>query len=213
MARFASTPGIRNTIYRRFRRQAENGVLSQVMEAIQNKSLSDAGFSVLSSGSTFVKSSPSAVGALKKNGPQAIGRTKDVKQLATMVRAIVAGPTISVVLKLLLGNVSDAPVGREILRNLDVRRLNSKFVLIDRAYEGDETRQTARDVGLKPVVPPKRNRRRLWRNNQRYKRRNEIERLFRRIQDFRRIVTRYGKLDVMFSAFVNFVAIVILLNL
>ncbi|MBQ7111207.1 MAG: hypothetical protein IJO06_08295 [Thermoguttaceae bacterium] len=45
------------------------------------------------------------------------------------------------------------------LRNLDVKRLKSKFILMDRAYEGDETRQTARDVGLKPVVPPKRNRR------------------------------------------------------
>ena len=36
---------------------------------------------------------------------------------------------------------------------------------MDRAYEGDETRQTARDVGLKPVVPPKRNRRNPWRYN------------------------------------------------
>ena len=84
---------------------------------------------------------------------------------------------------------------------------------MDRAYEGDETRQTARDVGLKPVVPPKRNRRKLWRYNKKlYKRRNEIERFFRRIQDFRRIATRCDKLDVMFSACLNFVAIVILLN-
>ena len=30
---------------------------------------------------------------------------------------------------------------------------------MDRVYEGDETRQTVRDVGLLPVVPPKRNRR------------------------------------------------------
>ena len=33
---------------------------------------------------------------------------------------------------------------------------------MDRAYEGDETRQTASDVGLKPVVPTKRNRREPW---------------------------------------------------
>jgi len=62
---------------------------------------------------------------------------------------------------------------------------------MDRAYEGDETCQTARDVGLKPMVPPKRNRRNPWRYNQKlYKRRNEIESFFRRIQDFRRIATR-----------------------
>lgn len=84
---------------------------------------------------------------------------------------------------------------------------------MDRAYEGDATRQTARDVGLEPVVPPKRNRRNPWVYDvQLYKRRNEIERFFRRIQDFRRIATRYDKLDVTFSTFLNFVTIVILLN-
>ena len=67
---------------------------------------------------------------------------------------------------------------------------------MDRAYEGDETRRTACDVGLKPVVPPKRNRRNPWRYTKKlYKRRNEIERFFRRI------ATRYDKLDVILSAF------------
>ncbi|MBP3556349.1 MAG: IS5 family transposase, partial [Thermoguttaceae bacterium] len=188
-----------NTVYRRFRRWAESGVLSQVMEVLQNEALSNADFSVLSLDSTFVKASPCAAGALKKNGPQAIGRTKGGR--TTKIHAIVAGPTTPVALKLTPGNAGDAPVGREILRNLDVKRLKSKFVLMDRAYEGDETRQTARDVGLKPVVPSKRNRRKLWRYNKKlYKRRNEIERFFRRIQDFRRIATRCDKLDVMFSA-------------
>ena len=99
------------------------------------------------------------------------------------------------------------------LRSLNIKRLGSKFVLMDRAYEGDETRRTARDVGLKPVVPPKRNRRNPWRYNKKlYKRRNEVERFFRRIKDFRRIATRYDKLDTMFLAFLNFVTIVILLN-
>ena len=99
------------------------------------------------------------------------------------------------------------------LRNLNVKRLKSKFILMDRAYEGDETRQTAREVGLKPVVPPKRNRREPWTYNKKlYKRRNEAERFFRRIKDFRRIATRCDKLDTMFLAFLNFVTIVILLN-
>ena len=85
---------------------------------------------------------------------------------------------------------------------------------MDRAYEGDETRQTARDVGLKPVVPPKRNRRKSWTYNKKlYKRRNEVERFFRSIvEGFRRIATRYDKLDTMSLAFLNFVTIVILLN-
>ncbi|MBP3557243.1 MAG: transposase, partial [Thermoguttaceae bacterium] len=85
--------------------------------------------------------------------------------------------------------------------------------LMDRAYEGDATRQTARDVGLEPVVPPKRNRREPWDYDKKlYQRRNEVERFFRRIKDFRRIATRCDKLDVTFSTFLNFVTIVILLK-
>ena len=41
-----------------------------------------------------------------------------------------------------------------------------------------------------------------------YKRRNEIERLFRRLKGFRRIFSRFEKLDVMFIAFINFALIV-----
>ena len=37
-----------------------------------------------------------------------------------------------------------------------------------------------------------------------YKRRNEIERLFRRLKGFRRIFSRFEKLDVMFIAFNHF---------
>ena len=55
-----------NTVYRRFRRWAENGVLSQVLEVLQKEEINCGDFSVLSLDSTFVKSSPSAAGALKK---------------------------------------------------------------------------------------------------------------------------------------------------
>jgi len=41
-----------------------------------------------------------------------------------------------------------------------------------------------------------------------YKRRNEIERLFRRLKGFRRIFSRFEKLDVMFVAFIHFALII-----
>lgn len=41
-----------------------------------------------------------------------------------------------------------------------------------------------------------------------YKRRNEVERLFRRLKGFRRIFTRFEKLDAMFLAFLCFVLVV-----
>lgn len=74
---------------------------------------------------------------------------------------------------------------------------------MDRAYEGDEIRELARDLKLTPVVPPKVNRRNPWDyDKELYKRRNEVERLFRWLKGFRRIFTRFEKLDEMFIAFI-----------
>ena len=85
---------------------------------------------------------------------------------------------------------------------------------MDRAYEGNETRQLALDLGFIPVVPPKSNRIEPWEyNHQMYKRRNEIERLFRRLKGFRRIFSRFEKLDVMFVAFIHFALVIEALRL
>ena len=43
-----------------------------------------------------------------------------------------------------------------------------------------------------------------------YKRRNEVERFFRRIKRFRRVFTRYDKLDIVFAGFILFAMILIL---
>ena len=78
------------------------------------------------------------------------------------------------------------------------------FLVADRAYEGDETRQLAVALGYTPVIPPRSNRRHPWDYNRPiYKRRNEVERLFRRLKGYRRVFTRYDKLDVMFLAFIT----------
>jgi transposase len=73
---------------------------------------------------------------------------------------------------------------------------------MDRAYEGNETRQLALDLGFIPVVPPLRTRVEPWQYDRAmYKRRNEVERLFRRLKGYHRIFSRFEKLDVMFTAF------------
>jgi len=106
------------------------------------------------------------------------------------------------------GQHNDAPAGRELLRSLP-RPASPVALIMDRAYEGDETRQLALDLGFTPVVPPKSNRVHPWHLNVLlYRRRNEIERLFRRLKGFRRIFSRFDKLDVMFAAFIHFALIV-----
>ena len=81
-------------------------------------------------------------------------------------------------------------------------------LIMDRAYEGNETRRLALDLGFTPVVPPLKTRRNPWSfDKMLYRRRNEIERLFRRLKGFRRIFSRFDKLDVMFTAFIHFALI------
>jgi len=80
---------------------------------------------------------------------------------------------------------------------------------MDKAYEDNQTRQLALEFNFMPVVPPKSNRLDPWHYDRAmYRRRNEIERLFRRLKGFRRIFSRFDKLDVVFLAFLNFALIV-----
>jgi transposase len=98
------------------------------------------------------------------------------------------------------GEAHDAPEGRKLLRALSKAQWPINL-LMDRAYEGDETRQLALDLNFIPVVPPKSNRVNAWEYDRvMYKRRNEIERLFRRLKGFRRIFSRFEKLDVIAQA-------------
>jgi transposase len=111
------------------------------------------------------------------------------------------------------GNAHDAPQGRLLLEQLGPMP-EGLPMLMDRAYEGNETRQLVLDLGMIPIVPPKSNRLDPWEyDREMYKKRNEVERLFRRLKGYRRIFSRFEKLDVLFLAFLNFVLIVEALRL
>ena len=108
-------------------------------------------------------------------------------------------------------NCVDGPEGRTLLQEFGPAD-HPVYLLMDRAYEGDETRALAVELGYIPVVPPKRNRKNPWDyDKELYKQRNQVERLFRRIKRFRRIFTRYDKLDVIFPAFVCFALVIVAL--
>ena len=81
---------------------------------------------------------------------------------------------------------------------------------MDKAYEDDKTRALAEKQGFIPVVPPKSNRKEPWDYDKEvYKARNEVERLFLRLKKrFRRIFTRYDKLDEIYMGFLYFGLIV-----
>jgi transposase len=82
-------------------------------------------------------------------------------------------------------------------------------LILDRAYEDNATRRLALAFGWIPVVPPQSNRPAPWQYDKAlYRKRNQIERLFRRLEGCRRLFSRFDKLDVLFLAFLHFALIV-----
>ena len=190
----------------RMSRWAHNGVLTTVFQRLQQEQLID--LDVLGLDSTSVKVHPDGTGALKKLGPQAIGRSR--AGLTTKIHMVAADARTAIIYAISPGQDHDAPHGRELLKKMGSRKKEKKgeqlqlFLVADRAYEGNQTRRLAVALGYTPVIPPKSNRRHKWDYNlEIYRRRNEVERLFRRLKGYRRVFTRYDKLDVIFLAFIT----------
>ena len=106
------------------------------------------------------------------------------------------------------GNAHDAPMGETLLNDI-VLSPEHTYILMDMAYSGDKMRAKAIEKGLTPVVPPKKNCIKPWEyDKELYKQRNEIERYFLRLKRFRKIFTRYDKLDSVFAGFILFAMII-----
>ena len=110
-------------------------------------------------------------------------------------------------------SAADDPEGQELMAEVPKDLCKGKPLLMDKAYEGDACREKAKKCGMRPVVPPKSNRRKPWRYDKKlYEGRNVGERNFRKIKEFRRVYTRYDKLDETYKAFVAFASIVIFMR-
>ena len=165
-----------HTIYTRMNRWAKNGVLDRVFEKLQLEQIVRIRIEAFSLDSTSVKVHPDGTGALKKNGPQAIGKSRGGWN--SKIHMVAADARTAIVFALSPGHEHDAPHGRALLAELGPMP-EGLPLLMDRAYEGNETRQLVLDLGMFPVVPPKSNRLQPWEYDRAlYKKHNEIERLF-----------------------------------
>ena len=102
------------------------------------------------------------------------------------------------------GQAGDAPEGRQLIQAMGPQEAGKVALVMDSAYQDNATRELAQHLGFVPVVPPNPQRRQPWPLDKvLYRRRNEVERLFRRLKAWRRVFTRYDKTDVMFAAFIT----------
>jgi transposase len=195
-----------HTIYTRMNRWSKSGVLDAVFEKWQRGQLVRVQLEAVLLDSTIVKVHPDGTGALK-NGPQSIGKSRG--GWTTKVHLVAANARTAISVALSPGQASDAQAGRELWGGIGPLPAPLPL-LMDRAYEDQATRPLALDFGFIPVVPPQSNRLEPWQYDRALyrRRRNEIERLFRRLKGFRRLFSRFDKLDVVFLAFLHFALIV-----
>jgi transposase len=91
---------------------------------------------------------------------------------------------------------------------LDMPVKAPKAMLADKGYDSDAVRETLLLHNILPVIPPKSNRREPAScDYRRYRDRNQVERLFNRLKQFRRIATRYDKTASSFLGFLCLAAV------
>ncbi|MER2557706.1 MAG: transposase, partial [Candidatus Competibacter denitrificans] len=121
-------------------------------------------------------------------------------------------PTVEHLHNRIYSLVGDAPVGEALVDALDPRE-GIRHAAMDKAYDSNAIRAKLDAKGITPVIPPKSNRLEIVVYDQeRYKQRNKVERLFNKLKQFRRVATRYEKLKANFLAFVTVALIVIMLR-
>ena len=87
---------------------------------------------------------------------------------------------------------------------------NVGAVVADKAFDAASLLTRIAAMKATAVIPPKANRKAFRSYDKHvYKSRNLIERFFARLKQFRRVATRYDKLDIRFEAFISITAALI----
>ena len=108
------------------------------------------------------------------------------------------------------GNVNDSSVAINVLSHIDISHSN---ILGDKAYGTNEILDYIQCQDGEYTIPPKTNTVNPWRCDWvLYKERHLVECFFQKLKWFRRIATRYDKLDSSFLAFVYLASIAILVK-
>lgn len=138
----------------------------------------------------------SVSGCAKKKGPQAIGVSRG--GLNTKIHAVCDALGNPLRFKLTPGNASDTV---ELIGLIE--GLPGQALLADKAYDSDAIVQEAHNSGMEVVIPSKANRKKARPFDAlKYRARHLIENLFQRMKVYRRVSTRYEKLDSRFLSIV-----------
>jgi len=83
-------------------------------------------------------------------------------------------------------------------------------LLADKGYDSDAVRDTLTSMNVEAVIPARRNRRNPAAYDRgKYRWRNQIERLFNKLKNWRRVATRYDKTAESYIGFVSLASVLL----
>jgi transposase len=88
---------------------------------------------------------------------------------------------------------------------------SAEYLVADKGYDSDAIRNKAREHGMKPIIPKRKNAKQPNPNfdSYLYKLRHLVENMFARLKQFRSIATRYEKLARNFESMIYLACIII----
>jgi transposase len=192
--------GPSTTVYNRFNRWSGRGLWQGIFDTLAGTVADD----TRSIDSTSIKVQRSAAGGEGGASEQAIGRSRGGR--TTKIHGVADSQGRLLHFTLTAGNIADITAAHEL-----AAKLPSNGCLIgDMGYDATNLRVDLAFRGTATVIPTNPTHKHQWYINQEtYKDRNLIERVWCRIKDFRRIATRYDKLARNFASAVALAAVII----
>lgn len=192
------------TLYSWFRKCEKDNIFEKILLAL----VADADTECISIDSTACKVHQSANGGEPAEN-KAVGVSKGGRN--TKVHALVERRGLPLAFQLSPGNEHDCTHAIPLLKEIEIGGSN---ILGDKAYGTARIREYIQSQGAEYTIPPKSNCKDPWPfDRETYKQRHVIECFFQKLKWFRRIFTRYDKLDKVFLAFVYFASVLVLVSL
>ncbi len=125
--------------------------------------------------------------------------------MSTKIHAAVDALGNPVRLLLTGGQISDYQKADDLIEGFQ-----ADYVIADKGYDSDAFVQAINSTGAEAVIPPRSNRKKMRSYDEElYKDRNLVERLFQKLKHYRRIATRYERLARNYFSMLALVSTVI----